>query len=181
MTGAPTRFEYGPPPGFDQPAAPTTFEFESLPTEAELIERFNRLRYETEALERSPTEEKAREIEASLRVLEGTLLKEFPNHTDLYQHVLNRVQDVRDRVAGDPVAEMNAMLRGGRSAKIAMNKLKKGLVPKARPNKLVKQLLLMVGGPAELALAKQMKGRERLGTLRKKYTGENPEIRLLLS
>ncbi len=76
---------------------------------------------------------------------------------------------------------MNAMLRGGRSAKIAMNKLKKGLVPKARPNKLVKQLLLMVGGPAELALAKQMKGRERLGTLRKKYTGENPEIRLLLS
>ncbi len=93
----------------------------------------------------------------------------------------------RDELGRDidaAVQKQNELLRkrtGGRSATIAMNKLKKGLIPKARPNKLIKEVLAMVGGPEEMKLLGGMKGRERLGTLRKKYTGENPEIRLLLS
>lgn len=106
-------------------------------------------------------------------------LREADYHMDRRHH-LRRYTDRNLYRESNPSGNAHVRI-GGRSATIAMNKLKKGLVPKARPNKLIKELLLMVGGPEELELAKQMGGRERLGTLRKKYKGENAEIRLLLS
>lgn len=135
-----------------------------------------------------------RDIDAALEPIETQLennQRRLQEDIEMNRQALERIEtkselltpttrSLRSRV-GQAMKRKKKEPKGGRSATIAMNKLKKGLVPKARPNKLIKQLLAMVGGPHEMELLGGMKGRERLGTLRKKYKGENPEIRLLLS